>query len=997
MQYIVLPFGLPAWERRKEVLRGIIAARPGPPYDFRGVLYLVPNERKARTLKALFLDVLETETSARACIPPEITALNMFIGGRAAAASQKPMVGAMTRSLALEEVCRRLSPADWPGATFEGPRPSLVPRLSQALDTLYKRRVDDSAVRPLARDLPPLALLLKVKAAYERWLDMHGLADLCYPRPYSPEAGEFSGLKSVVLDGFYDADPSETPVLKALSAVPDCLFLLEAPGLSKDMAGRAGSPYLGADRLLDALGLGCGPDAASYEAEALSGALFMGTPLSETRARLEGMKGWPREVRVVGALNEAEEVYFIARDIKRAHRDEGLNIGRVLVFFPDLDSRLPVLEEAFGDLGVPYHISQGHPLMQSPAAQALLDILSLPLNGYAFRDMRRVFNSPLMDIGGDAGAFDEFARRAGITRGRRRWLETGALRPCFERLFALTGPFEANSRMISKWSGLTRGILQASGLADSVEGLKADRPELSHALSCMIGVLEEMSGASARLKGRAGLPEFLHILRKSLAGRRYRPGTDSPGGVKVLGALETLSGPFDRVYAGGLVEGALPQAPPPDIFFPPEAARRLGVPGGDPARARDARLMLGLMMCAPKVFLSCPESKDGSPAPPSPYIRALEPFFRAGVIKKQSHLCRPLDPALAEGPAERLRALALGAAIAGVPGPGVHPPLHPFPSREGKSPQPPFYKGGQEGGCSREFKVTELAQYNLCRYRYYQARVAGLAPQDEPDDDMAPNRAGSIIHEILRDFYADGRPVTPQGRKEAIEKLIRLADDRFKTLPDTTANRGLWRGFTETLAPRFIETEAGLYRTGMAVCGAEIPVTMEEDDPEAGHVVITGRIDRVEIARGGEFIVGDYKTGGYPGSGRPIKEMFQLPLYAYMLKKRPESMGKGPRPTRPAGLVYYNLKKGPMRDAVAYIEGFGPEKTSRWRGKSPEGMDGLLGAAFKQAMEAVRGILAGRFEPTCKYEFICRRCDYAVVCARGKKAGDAEGGDDGED
>ncbi len=1022
METIILPFGQPAWERRKAVLREIITARPGPPYDFRGVLYIVPNERTVKTLKALFLDVLVTERDVRACIPPEITALNRFIVGRARSASVAPIIDDMAKGLLLEGFCRKAAgDVGVHGIPPEVLGPSLAPMLADALNNLYKFGVSKAAIKSLASESLPLTLLIKVKAEYEKWLDTHGLADLYYPAAYRPGQGEFKGITSVVMDGFYDADPVELSVLASLADIPDSRFILEAPGLSGEGSSPEGMPYYGTHRLLEALGGGSLPvpenDATSIEAEVFSGAVFGGRPLHESVSIIEGMTSFTREIKVVGALNPAEEVCFVAGSIKRACLQESLDPNKALVFFTDLDAYLPLLEEAFADAGIPYHLSQGYPLTQSPVVTALYDLLSLPSENYSFRAMRKVFSSPFVMLDGDGNRpdlLDGFARQAGITSGRRRWLEAPVtLRPRIDRLLLLVKPFDVSLRPLSGWTRAVQELIKSSGLAGKVEGLKDARPGLSHALDVLVGVIESLDEAARSIKAQMSLTEFLYILRKSLSGRRYKAGVDIRSGVRVLDALEVISEPFDVIYACGLIENSLPQARRPDLFFTPDTLGRLNIPGGSEVRTRDARLFLSLMLAAPRAFLCYPESRNGSPASPSPYIRALEPFFRADVIEKSTRVSRPMEPDKAQGPGEFMRALSFAASIEGIKAaqdiasslkhlPEGTPGLERAkallaPASLASPPRPPD---------KRTFRVTELEEYNLCHYRYYQGRVAGSAPPDEPEDDVAPHKAGILVHEILRDFYKDKKPVTASNVDESLTRLVLLANKKFEKLPDTTGNREIRRRFIEFIAPSFVAAEAEFSGTGYTVCGTEIPIEIEVDDKEAGHVVITGKIDRLELDREGKFNIVDYKTGSYPGSGKPLKDMFQLPLYAHILSERPELIKDGQRPTHPASLVYYNLKQGTMRDVVAYDSDVGPEagrKTPRQRKKTHEEMDGLLKGAYETAIDAVRGILSGRFEPTCDSAFICQRCIYIAVCARGKGiAGEgaeeeAKGGDDAKD
>jgi len=291
--------------------------------------------------------------------------------------------------------------------------------------------------------------------------------------------------------------------------------------------------------------------------------------------------------------------------------------------------------------------------------------------------------------------------------------------------------------------------------------------------------------------------------------------------------------------------------------------------------------------------------------------------------------------------------------------------------------------------AKRKFSVTELEEYILCHYRYYQAKVLKSAPVEEPDEDIAPHEAGSVVHEILRDFYSQSGEVELKDSESALDALRKIAENRFRRLPDTFANREIKRRFIEKVAPRFIETEAALSHSSFNVYKTEEAVEVDIEDAEAGTITLTGKIDRVEMDADGNFIVADYKTGKYPGKGKPVGKQFQLPLYAHMLKKREDLK-------RPAGFVYYNLKDGRMRDVVCYDSEISTVPTGNVpvrRGKSGDDIEALIEKCLGEAVSAAKGIISGDFAPDCEDAFVCRRCSYIEVCRKGESKAEEEDGE----
>ena len=221
----ILPFGPPAWEKRKEILAGIIASRPGPPWDFRDMLYLVPNERMVKSVRALFLDALFEKTGAAGCIPPGVMALNRFIQSRVDGAKT---ISPLARKLLLEEVCQGLTGV--PGLEDEALLRSLSGPVSEALEKAYLHTTGDSLLH--AGDNPALLALARAKKEYERRLSDLGLFDRARLLSlWEPKPDGFPEYSLIILDGFYDALPHELRLMKALSSGRTLYFILEAPGL----------------------------------------------------------------------------------------------------------------------------------------------------------------------------------------------------------------------------------------------------------------------------------------------------------------------------------------------------------------------------------------------------------------------------------------------------------------------------------------------------------------------------------------------------------------------------------------------------------------------------------------------------------------------------------------------------------------------------------------------------------------------------------------------
>jgi hypothetical protein len=298
---------------------------------------------------------------------------------------------------------------------------SLAPLVCDEL-TGFIHRWMTGGCREFARDSLPLGFLMEVKGAYEAWLERRGFADHPHGEGrHRPKPTDFDF--SAVVRRLLRCGPVEMRVLKALVMTPESHLIIQAPGIRLDGTATEGSPYFGTEGIIREL---CGDITAeeafgqhNMEAAIFAGTLFEGAPVRKSYEAIKALGEKRREVTVAGAVNPAEEAWFIARKIKESYlAGNGPALDRILVY-PASAAYLPIIREAFTDYGIPHHISQGTPLTQSPVVASFLNLLSLPAERYSFSAMRRVFASPFIRLspeGNRLEAFDAFARKEGFRR-----------------------------------------------------------------------------------------------------------------------------------------------------------------------------------------------------------------------------------------------------------------------------------------------------------------------------------------------------------------------------------------------------------------------------------------------------------------------------------------------------------------------------------------------------------------------------------------------------
>ncbi|MYB96612.1 hypothetical protein F4Y43_22440, partial [Candidatus Poribacteria bacterium] len=193
----------------------------------------------------------------------------------------------------------------------------------------------------------------------------------------------------------------------------------------------------------------------------------------------------------------------------------------------------------------------------------------------------------------------------------------------------------------------------------------------------------------------------------------------------------------------------------------------------------------------------------------------------------------------------------------------------------------PESRAGLEERRQRTYSVTELETYAKCPFQYFVNNVLRFrVEEEETEDELSNRRRGSLLHEVLFEFYNNRRenPRVGRGFEEARQQLDEILDAKSeehrnqRTENPIGENNIFWETDVEKL-------RVALHKWLEAERNYDLPVTphyfeasfgqdQESKDPELGcttpisigEVRMKGKIDRIDIGNGA-FNVIDYKTG----------------------------------------------------------------------------------------------------------------------------------------
>lgn len=508
--------------------------------------------------------------------------------------------------------------------------------------------------------------------------------------------------------------------------------------------------------------------------------------------------------------------------------------------------------------------------------------------------------------------------------------------------------FAGRQRSIARWGGtIERWLASLYGEAPA-EPSAADEhaEEEPHApaetdtdpgqyrTGMALHLVRRLLGQLQTLNGRLDLEVSGAVALEMFAGRAAALRVGQPLGedqVEIAGWLDLALDDAPALVVAGLNHPFVPEAVTSDPFLPGGLRTRLRMADNDRRYARDAHAMQLMLSTRDAVrFVVGRTAADGSPTPPS---RLLAASPAADIARRLRRLLSKRRPAVAS-----THRWNPGPKTTRLPVPTL-PPAGTDPSRE-----------------ITTMSVTAFRDYLACPYRFYLRHVLKFRPVDDSAGELAANQFGDLVHGALERFgMSPEKNETDPARIEArlIEHLHQHAEEHYGDSASTAVRLQVAQ------ARRRLKVAAGRQAERIAE-GWYIHATEQAVDEKLGAAVevdgrrmgLRGRFDRIDHHRQtGRWAILDYKTHGHRPEKKHLQSTengkqwvdLQLPLYRLMIP----FLGIEAEPSE-VQLGYFNVSEKDEETGINIAE-FSEDQMEE---------------ALQLIHDCIRGIWAGRFEPT---------------------------------
>jgi ATP-dependent helicase/nuclease subunit B len=781
--------------------------------------------------------------------------------------------------------------------------------LSLVVDTINRFRERGETVRNIVTDNPTKVDLVHIYENYEakladQWIDEQG-KHLHLANNFNSEfmRNAFPQVNLVVVEGFTVLSKADIKILTGIAGMPNIEMWFRTDyvegneNLYRNIADLV--------RQFEAVGVNIDAD---YEREPELHQHFA-KDLFRAEAEDVNLNHDPDtavQIKVLKPADRSEEVEQIAHLIQKHVSDGDCKLSEICVACYNMGQYEQRIAEIFPAYGIPYSLIERLPLTRSEIVKAIFSRLSsrqVPLDGDYFSAVEPASHTRLFHPDAFQRYVDDLLKEGEVIQH-------------------ILNPMLRKNREV-------------------VEGEIEAYRQFNRIVKELCSVLKSDGVESCSLDDYI---EKLHHIAKH-TNYQNRPATKAET-VRIVQLGELRSLEFDVVFLGDFVEGRFPANYQPDPLLPEIPYRN------EEEQLHDSRFMFYRVLKSFRkvLYLLTPKRERAADLIPSPFLGQLKALAdvqeieiadptqgsTSGFLSTYSnHVWTSPVPSNENFPAEiaEMRPLINHVVMVEKSRENTHDHLD-YEGVLTVETLSAVNRRRLERRREHIYSVTELEIYAKCPFQYFINNVLKFrVEEDETEDELSGLERGSLLHDVLFEFYNNRRNQKRPPIGQCSEEAFKEAKAQLNELLDSNAekkrnrrkekligeNNLFWETDIEKLrialhkwlaaertyglpvTPRYFEVSFGQERElRYPELSCREPITI-------GDVRMTGKIDRIDIGNG-TFNIVDYKTGSSTVrmpeilSGRSL----QLPIYLQTAKKLLEMHGG--IGLEPAAGLYYKVR-----------------------------------------------------------------------------------------
>jgi len=588
--------------------------------------------------------------------------------------------------------------------------------------------------------------------------------------------------------------------------------------------------------------------------------------------------------------NATEEVKYIARQIHKIKKEQNLALDKIAITFNPLENYVPIIHRIFKEYKIPFNLSTGYSLKQSPLVAVMINILDLIYEKFEYDRAFNLYQSPFLKSAHSHQSIHLYktvikARIKYLTRDwdkkllknmqlKGDWISDN-LKQQIEKIKSFLEPFYgfgSQNRSVEQFKKEYLELLKKSSL---LEWYKTDNSGLNErqrerefrAFNKYMKILDQFSWSMKVVFGEQeiDLKTWLQHLKSAVARSVYNLTEWPIEAVQIMPRLEIQAINYDILFLGGLVDGNFPRSTTADIFLNDENRQKMGLLANEDLLSQDRFIFYSLLSSAnKKTFLTVPHYSGEKALVPSSFIDDLK---ECCLINEQdiiddkteslSGLWESFGLAIQYGDVDK--SIGIKSILSNNDDPSkLKHLLYKIVAQNQRLSL--FENAGVfEGSLAADeaiikllkdqynhqsWSITKLEDYAFCPMQFFLKRILRLEEFDEFEDEVSPLERGNAVHNILFKFYSELRSQNALAFPGAhLDLLKKITLDELNLLPfdgffwELEKVRYFGRAESPGLLETFLETETNeIEDTGFTPAHFEYcfgPSYNKETDPNS--------------------------------------------------------------------------------------------------------------------------------------------------------------------
>lgn len=743
------------------------------------------------------------------------------------------------------------------------------------------------------------------------------------------------------------------------------------------------------------------------------------------------------KIKIISAASREAEVSTIASEIKNMLTEEGVQPHKICVAANLISNYSNIIRDRFSVFGIPFNLTDRYSLNTFQSVLYFINLLEIAENNFYYKNINRYLTTSLDE--NERSLFLDFqivAAEAKVTAGFKNWIEALNLIIGSERFGNDNDSnklYKSSERVLNFLQNINKKlhpfkkqltpndfltqfekIYVSSKVASAVLSTKISERELQvKAVISFIDTVREIISLLEIEYSKTqtfSLGFYINTIKTAINSTRFNVKEKSNYGVLVTTIEEIRGLNFDHLFICGLCDGDFPTRYAPEIFVHNKFIR------GEAKHLNEEQLLFyqALKTAQEKIYLSFPAGEAKKEFSESIFIKEIKEHFDfeefdsskfKDIIYSQDGLSTFLGKNYKNIELEKIEDQTIKQLLK-----KIEADLKKDDERNSGIDIKSVYKGFllDENLLFEEviYSITQLESYARCPYKYFLERVIRATTIEKPTDEIQPLELGSLLHNILFDFYSvilkEGKSIhncSDADFKKISELLFKLAEENISKLNfyssisffevekiigiDGRKERSILSKFLEeermngAFTPKFLEIAFG------TMLNSEQKTFLTDFEIEG--IKLRGRIDRIDLDETEKsFKVIDYKVG----TNIPTKDellgglSLQIPVYVTAARKLiQEVFGDEYKAIIPAiySLKYIEKKFGIK--PVLHID------TKKIQNANSDEIDSVIQEMEKIAAEKITDFVAkirqGEFPLSSlpnREEKVCKYCNYSSVC-----------------